>query len=157
MVIHQTAKRPQQRLGEYIGRLRTRYGLSQSEVVRRLYRILGDAAPEDGNLSETWYKRIEQGKTVKVSRATIVALTKILCTTSQERAGIWLAADRNVAASHETIPTLADEVLNFVCYILYTEARETLATLLRDRRAATLSQQEMLAIVQDVLAIMLHE
>jgi hypothetical protein len=126
-------------------------------VVRQLYRILGDAAPEDGRLSETWYKRIEQGKTVKVSRATIAALTEVLCTTPQERASIWLAADRNIVMSHATAPSAADEVLNFVCYLLHTEARELLSTLLADRRAAALDQREMLAIVQDVLTLILRE
>ena len=155
MAICHTTKRSQQRLGDYIGWLRTRRGLSQSEVVRRLYRILGDTAPEDGSLSETWYKRIEQGKTVKISRITIGALSEVLCTTPQERAGIWLAADRNIAMSRATEPGAADEVLNFVCYMLYTEAREILSTLLADRRAYALDQREMLAIVQDVLAIML--
>ena len=157
MPICHTTKRPQQRLGDYIGRLRTRRGLSQSEVVRRLYRILGDAAPEDGSLSETWYKRIEQGKAVKISRATITALTEVLCTTPQERAGIWLAADRNVVTGYAVEPSAADEVLNFVCYMLHTEARELVSTLLEDRRVAVLDRREMLAIVQDVLTILLHE
>lgn len=157
MVIHQTAKRPQQRLGDYIGRLRTKRDLSQSEVVRRLYRILGDIAPEDGSLSETWYKRIEQGKTVKVSRATIAALAEVLCATPQERAGLWLAADRNVAMSHEATHHDADEVLNFVCYTLYTEARDLLVTLLEDHRSAALDRHELLAIVQDALEMILRE
>ena len=50
-----------------------------------------------------------------------------------------------------------DEVLNFACYILYTEARELLATLLHDRRSAALDRHEMLAIVQDVLEMILRE
>ncbi len=113
MYVRQQVKWPQQRLGDYVGRLRTKRGLSQSEVVRRLYRILGDAAPEDGRLSETWYKRIEQGKTVKVSRATIAALAEVLCATPQERAGLWLAADRNVAMSHEATPHARAIALEF--------------------------------------------
>lgn len=157
MVTYQTTRYRQQLLGDYIGRLRTKRDLSQSEVVRRLYHILGDTAPEDGRLSETWYKRIEQGKTVKVSRATIAALAEVLCATPQERAGLWLAADRNVAMSHEATPHPADELLNFVCYTLYTDARELLATLLNDRRAARLNRHEMLAIVQDVLEMILRE
>jgi transcriptional regulator with XRE-family HTH domain len=157
LAICQRARRPQQRLGDYIGRLRIRRGLSQREVVCRLCGILGDAAPEDGCLSETWYKRIEQGRTVKISRVTIAALTEVLCTTPQERAGIWLAADRNVTISLAATPSVADEVLNFVCYTLHTEAREMLSTLLEDRRTVALDRRDMLGIVQDVLAIMLWD
>lgn len=157
MASRQATRRPQRHLGDYIGRLRIRRGLSQSDVIHRLYDRLGDNAPEDGKLSETWYKRIEQGRTVKVSRATIAALAEVLCTTLQEHANIWLAADRNIVLSDSAAPSTADEILNLAGHILSTDAKELLTSLLGDRRLATLNRQEVLVIIRDVIDIILQE
>ena len=65
------------RCGEAIARLRTLRGWTRTQLLTRLYRELSPDDPYYESVSETWLARLENGRMVKVPRATVEAINKL--------------------------------------------------------------------------------
>src|SRR5215469_14917586 len=121
------------RCGEAIARLRTSRRWSRAQLVIRLYDELAPDDPYYESVSETWLARLENGRMVKVPRATVEALCRALRCNHRERAWVLLHADRNVLAEPTNSPSPAAQALTFVVERLYAETGEALNATLRAR------------------------
>ncbi len=142
------------RCGEAIARLRTLRGWTRTQLLTRLLRELSPSDPYYESVSETWLARLENGRMVKVPRATVEALCRALRCTSRERSWVLLHADRNVlAAANESTaaPSPAAEALTFVMERLYAETSEHLNTVLSARETADLGELELFELAAAAL------
>lgn len=139
------------RCGEAIAQLRTARRWSRAQLVIRLCSELAANDPCFESISETWLARLENGRMVKVPRATVEALCRALRCTPLERARILLHADRNVLASAERAPSPAAEVLTFAMDQLYHEASDMLDMLVGQRTTAALGELELLELTESAL------
>lgn len=142
------------RCGEAIARIRTLRGWTRTQLLTRLFRELSPTDPYYESVSETWLARLENGRMVKVPRATVEALCRALRCSSRERAWILLHADRNVlAASNESTgtPSPAAEALTFVMERLYAETGEHLNAALSACDASDLGELELFELAAAAL------
>ena len=139
------------RCGEAIARLRTLRGWTRTQLLTRLYRELSPDDPYYESVSETWLARLENGRMVKVPRATVEALCRALRCNHRERAWVLLHADRNVLAEPSSAPSPAAQALTFVVERLYAETGEALNATLRARETSALNELELFEIVSAAL------
>ena len=139
------------RCGEAIARLRTLRGWTRTQLLTRLYRELSPDDPYYESVSETWLARLENGRMVKVPRATVEALCRALRCNHRERAWVLLHADRNVLAEPTSSPSPAAQALTFVVERLYAETGEALNATLRARETSALNELELFEIVSAAL------
>ncbi|HEU4321988.1 MAG TPA: helix-turn-helix transcriptional regulator [Roseiflexaceae bacterium] len=132
--------------GEEIARLRTARGWSRSKLVAQLLETLDTDDPNYDSIGESWLARLENGRMVKIPRQMLDAICRALACTEREQARVLLYADRSVVTTPEEQPNAAAEVLNYLTMRLHREARSLLDTLIGQRRACDLSDEEMLEL-----------
>jgi DNA-binding Xre family transcriptional regulator len=146
-----TPERAAIRCGEAIARLRTKRRWTRTQLLTRLLREMSPTDPYYESVSETWLARLENGRMVKVPRATVEALCRALRCSPRERAWVLLHADRNVLADAAGTPTPAAELLTFVVERLYAEACDSLNALLTTREGTASSELELFEIAAAAL------
>jgi transcriptional regulator with XRE-family HTH domain len=146
-----TPERAAIRCGEAIARLRTKRRWTRTQLLTRLLREMTPTDPYYESASETWLARLENGRMVKVPRATVEALCRALRCSPRERAWVLLHADRNVLADTAGAPTPAAELLTFVVERLYVETGDSLNALLTAREATASSELELFEIAAAAL------
>lgn len=139
------------RCGEAIARIRTLRGWTRTQLLTRLFRELSPSDPYYESVSETWLARLENGRMVKVPRATVEALCRALRCTSRERDWVLLHADRNVLVESSAAPTPAAEALTFVMERLYAETRDSLNAVLGAQDATDLGELELFELTAAAL------
>jgi len=137
--------------GEGIARLRTARGLSRAKLIARLLDKLDPSDPNYDSISEAWLARLENGRMVKVSREVIEALCKALHCTKRDRAEVLQLYDRNVLNNNTEVAKLLNQTMDR----LYTEAENILTSLLNQRRATDLDEQEMFELTAAALEIVI--
>jgi transcriptional regulator with XRE-family HTH domain len=140
-----------QRCGAAVARLRTLRKLSRAQLVARLYDEIDPADHTCERINTTWLARLENGRTVKVTRPMVEALCRALHCTPRERAWLLLHADRNVLAGASDQPTETAELLTYAIDQLHREAPDIVAILLGSRRACELSELELLELTATAL------
>ena len=143
--------------GEEIARLRSARGWSRARLVVRLLRELESDEELCEGLSEAWLARLENGRMVKLPRATLEALCRALACTERERARVLLMADRNVLCDAAASPDPVAEVLTYAMNQLHEEAGALLQTLIGQRRTAELSDAEVLELVQRAVQLVAQQ
>jgi transcriptional regulator with XRE-family HTH domain len=133
------------RLGDEVARLRTQRGFARSRLVILIFQELTSADPIADSISEGWLKRLESGRMVRVDRSTIEAIARALRCSPAERAKLLLHADRSPLGSAE--PDAVAEALTYAMGHVYRETHTILATIIGQRRAAELTQAELMELV----------
>lgn len=139
------------RCGAEIARLRTTRRWSRAKLIARLLEEIDPSDPNYDTLSEAWLSRLEGGRMVKISRQILDALCRALRCSHQERARVFLYADRNVLTPEAHDPDPVAEALNYVMDRLYAETHEVLDSLFNQRRAADLDEEELLELVEKAM------
>lgn len=156
MPAYGTPEQAARRCGAEIARLRTRRNWSRAKLIARLYDELGPDDPNFDTISESWLKRLENGHVVKVPRQTIEALCRALQCTPREHARLLLYADRNglVGAAD---PDQVSELLHYTMLRISADAHDILSSLIGQRRAADLDDQEYLELTKTALELVIAQ
>lgn len=146
-----------QRLGSEIARLRNQRAWSRSHLVLRLMRMVDENDPLADMISESWLKRLEDGRIVKVSRHMLELLCQALDCTDEERVWLLLCADRNPLASENGPPNRVAMLLNYTIHLLHRDAADLLENILQQYNIDDLSEQDLLAIVHTAIEVMTRQ
>lgn len=137
------------RFGEEVAKDRTRHLWGRARLANEILRYLPSHDRLWKSCGESYIKRLETGRVVKITRVQLEAICSALECTPERRAELLLYADRNVVANGNELPSPAAHVYNVVIERRFRQMESILAALLEDRRRDKLSHEEMEEFVDD--------
>jgi transcriptional regulator with XRE-family HTH domain len=101
--------------GPLIARLRVQKELSQTDLVQRILYHWQYSDCRD-KVTESWLRRVEQGRIVRISRLALEIICDVLQCTDTQRIEILVTADRNVLNDTEGLSSRLSQKLNLLVY-----------------------------------------
>jgi transcriptional regulator with XRE-family HTH domain len=145
----------QQTLGALLKATREARRMSRSKLLHKYHQEMEQLYPDydDSEIrSEAWLARVERDE-VYVSILALELLCRALDCKDSERVRLLKCADRIPFVTPAGETTVAADVLTFAMVCLHNDpqVRETIHTLMRDRRVLTLEKGDLFEIISEVI------